>query len=95
MAVGEGQRLRSLIAPQRVSRVMFAGRRAGKCRLAALPGTEDVETKGRPVTGYDGLVGELLDRYGRTYSEEAGIRLADKPSPLYQHCRRTCTAFPD
>jgi hypothetical protein len=39
---------------------------------------------GEPVTGYDGLVGELLDRYGRTYSEEAGIRLADKPSPLYQ-----------
>jgi hypothetical protein len=30
------------------------------------------------------LVGILLDRYGRTYAEEAGIRLADKPSPLYQ-----------
>jgi endonuclease III len=26
----------------------------------------------------------LLDRHGRTYAEEAGIRLADKPSPLYQ-----------
>lgn len=26
----------------------------------------------------------LLDRYGRTYAEEAGIRLADTPGPLYQ-----------
>src|ERR1700730_13290658 len=26
----------------------------------------------------------LLDRYGRTYAEEAGIRLRDQPSPLYQ-----------
>ena len=27
---------------------------------------------------------ELLDRYGRTYAEQAGIRLADRPGPLYQ-----------
>jgi hypothetical protein len=26
----------------------------------------------------------LLDRYGSTYAEEAGIRLADRPEPLYQ-----------
>ncbi|TDV50997.1 endonuclease [Actinophytocola oryzae] len=26
----------------------------------------------------------LLDKAGRTYAEEAGIRLADKPAPLYQ-----------
>lgn len=26
----------------------------------------------------------LLDRKGRTYAEEAGIRLADRPAPLYQ-----------
>ncbi|ROT29528.1 hypothetical protein [Micromonospora sp. HM5-17] len=26
----------------------------------------------------------LLDRQGRTYAEEAGIRLADQPGPLYQ-----------
>lgn len=26
----------------------------------------------------------LLDRQGRTYAEEAGIRLADRPGPLYQ-----------
>jgi len=26
----------------------------------------------------------LLDEYGRTYAAEAGIRLQDKPSPLYQ-----------
>jgi endonuclease III len=26
----------------------------------------------------------LLRRYGRTYAEEAGIRLADRPQPLYQ-----------
>jgi endonuclease III len=30
------------------------------------------------------VVRAVLDRYGRTYAEEAGIRLADKPSPLYQ-----------
>jgi co-chaperonin GroES (HSP10) len=30
------------------------------------------------------LVRVLLDRYGTTYAEEAGIRLADKPSPLYR-----------
>ena len=27
---------------------------------------------------------ELLDRYGQTYADEAGIRLRDAPSPLYQ-----------
>jgi hypothetical protein len=26
----------------------------------------------------------LLDQHGRTYAEEAGIRLADRPAPLYQ-----------
>jgi endonuclease III len=26
----------------------------------------------------------LLDRYGRTFAQEAGIRLADRPGPLYQ-----------
>jgi hypothetical protein len=26
----------------------------------------------------------LLDRYSTTYAEEEGIRLADKPSPLYR-----------
>jgi len=30
------------------------------------------------------LIRLLLDRYGRTYAEEAGIRLADRPAPLYQ-----------
>jgi hypothetical protein len=27
---------------------------------------------------------QLLDEYGKTYAAEAGIRLQDKPSPLYQ-----------
>jgi endonuclease III len=27
---------------------------------------------------------ELIDQYGETYAEQAGIRLADKPMPLYQ-----------
>jgi len=27
---------------------------------------------------------ELLERYGRTYAEQAGVRLADRPGPLYQ-----------
>lgn len=30
------------------------------------------------------MVKVLLDRHGRTYAEQAGIRLADKPAPLYQ-----------
>lgn len=32
----------------------------------------------------DKKVRELLDSGGQTYAEEAGIRLADRPSPLYQ-----------
>jgi hypothetical protein len=36
------------------------------------------------MSDHDRVVAELLARYGQTYSEEAGIRLADKPSPLYQ-----------
>ncbi|HYZ55212.1 MAG TPA: endonuclease, partial [Streptosporangiaceae bacterium] len=32
----------------------------------------------------DAVVSALLDRYGRTYAEDAGIRLTDKPAPLYQ-----------
>jgi endonuclease III len=31
-----------------------------------------------------GVVKVVLDRYGRTYAGEAGIRLADRPQPLYQ-----------
>jgi hypothetical protein len=30
------------------------------------------------------LFHELLKQYGRTYAAEAGIRLADRPAPLYQ-----------
>jgi hypothetical protein len=30
------------------------------------------------------LVQGVLDRYGQTFAEEAGIRLSDQPSPLYQ-----------
>jgi endonuclease III len=30
------------------------------------------------------IVSALLDRFGQTYADEAGIRLADRPSPLYQ-----------
>ena len=36
------------------------------------------------MTDHGRLIRELLDRYGQTYSAQAGIRLADKPSPLYQ-----------
>jgi len=32
----------------------------------------------------ESVIEELLDRYGETYAKQAGIRLADKPSPLYQ-----------
>src|ERR1700721_2813525 len=30
------------------------------------------------------IVRELLDRHGRLYAEDAAIRLADRPGPLYQ-----------
>jgi endonuclease III len=30
------------------------------------------------------IVNELLERHGRLYAEDAGIRLADRPGPLYQ-----------
>src|SRR5258707_5642957 len=30
------------------------------------------------------IVSELLARHGRLYAEDAGIRLADRPGPLYQ-----------
>jgi endonuclease III len=36
------------------------------------------------VSCCDPVVKVLLDRFGRTSAEQAGIRLADKPSPLYQ-----------
>lgn len=32
----------------------------------------------------EAVVRELLRQHGRTYAEDAGIKLADKPSPLYQ-----------
>jgi endonuclease III len=32
----------------------------------------------------DDRVAELLKQHGHTYASEAGIRLADKPAPLYQ-----------
>ena len=35
-------------------------------------------------TNQSAAVRDLLDRYGRSYAEEAGIRLADRPAPLYQ-----------
>ncbi len=37
-----------------------------------MPGTSDL------------IVRELLSRHGRLYAEDAGIRLADRPGPLYQ-----------
>lgn len=36
------------------------------------------------VRSSDDLVQTLLRVYGRTYAEEAGIRLANRPEPLYQ-----------
>jgi endonuclease III len=30
------------------------------------------------------IVRELLDRHGRLYAEDAGVRLTDRPGPLYQ-----------
>lgn len=32
----------------------------------------------------ESVVQALLERFGQTYAEQAGIRLADRPSPLYQ-----------
>ncbi|PZS39111.1 MAG: hypothetical protein DLM62_10045 [Pseudonocardiales bacterium] len=36
------------------------------------------------ASSHESLVEVLLDRFGHTSAEQAGIRLADKPSPLYQ-----------
>ncbi|MBG0737838.1 endonuclease [Paeniglutamicibacter antarcticus] len=36
------------------------------------------------TTAQDRTVGVLLERYGRTYAQEAGITVKDTPSPLYQ-----------
>ena len=37
------------------------------------------------MTGHtESIVRELLTRHGRLYAEDAGIRLADRPGPLYQ-----------
>lgn len=36
------------------------------------------------ATSRESVVKGLLDRFGQTSAEQAGIRLADKPSPLYQ-----------
>ncbi|HEX6854075.1 MAG TPA: endonuclease [Streptosporangiaceae bacterium] len=35
-------------------------------------------------TEHRAVLAALLDRYGQTYAEQAGIKLADRPSPLYQ-----------
>jgi hypothetical protein len=35
-------------------------------------------------SGTDRIVENLLREHGRTFAEEAGIRLADRPSPLYE-----------
>jgi hypothetical protein len=34
--------------------------------------------------GHDEVARAVLDRYGTTFAEEAGIRLADEPTPLFQ-----------
>ncbi len=42
-------------------------------------------TRGLRMAGRsDLIVRELLGRHGRLYAEDAGIRLADRPGPLYQ-----------
>jgi endonuclease III len=33
---------------------------------------------------FESVVKVLFDRFGQTYAEQAGIKLADKPSPLYE-----------
>ena len=44
-----------------------------------------VLTRGCPMPERDELiVRELLARHGRLYADDAGIRLADRPGPLYQ-----------
>ncbi|MDQ4118205.1 MAG: endonuclease [Actinomycetota bacterium] len=36
------------------------------------------------MTDHSATVAALLERAGQTYADEAGIRLADKPAPLYR-----------
>ena len=38
----------------------------------------------RPAETAERIAAELTRKQGRTYAEEAGIKLADKPSPLYE-----------
>lgn len=38
----------------------------------------------RRVANGSEVLDELLSRHGRTFADEAGIRLADKPAPLFQ-----------
>ncbi|HET9899020.1 MAG TPA: endonuclease [Streptosporangiaceae bacterium] len=40
-------------------------------------------TSGRSSTA-EGIARALVQEYGRSYAEEAGIKLADQPAPLYQ-----------
>ena len=37
-----------------------------------------------PVNQQRDTIAALLSQHGRTYAQDAGIRLADKPAPLYQ-----------
>lgn len=65
------------------------GRARGACVASGTPAV-GVGTDGRAgavVAGSaerDDVVRALLARHGRTYAEEAGIRLRDAPSPLYE-----------
>ncbi|HKS50350.1 MAG TPA: endonuclease [Pseudonocardiaceae bacterium] len=36
------------------------------------------------ASSHESVLKVLLDRFGQTYAEQAGIRLADTPSPLYE-----------
>lgn len=36
------------------------------------------------MPSHDCVLAALLERHGRTYADEAGIRLTDEPAPLYQ-----------
>jgi len=55
------------------------GRAGGDVPSALLPAWRE-----KRMIDNDHVVWELLESYGTTYSDEAGIKLADKPSPLYQ-----------
>ena len=86
----QGKRLASTVPeldPEETLRKLRAARDADAYALSADPDEERrlYEHQASHMSGkFELIVRELLSRHGRLYAEDAGIRLADRPRPLYQ-----------